>query len=132
MSIPDRIQRKRTKGWRSPAGTVCVSRPGRYGNPFRPYSSAIIRPVDVGVTVNVLDGTGATGTSLKIQCGNVEECLAWYRIYAEHSIRIFRDIGEDWLEDLREASWVACWCPLNRPCHADVLIELLHRKWKPN
>lgn len=31
---PERIQRKRTKGWRLPANTVCVSRPGRYGNPF--------------------------------------------------------------------------------------------------
>lgn len=29
-----RIQRRRTAGWRMPANTVYVGRPGRYGNPF--------------------------------------------------------------------------------------------------
>ena len=29
-----RIQRKRSKGSRLEAGAVCVTRPGRYGNPF--------------------------------------------------------------------------------------------------
>ena len=32
---PKRIQRKRTKGWRMPANTVYVGRPGRYGNTFK-------------------------------------------------------------------------------------------------
>ncbi|OWV01629.1 hypothetical protein B5D80_25865 [Micromonospora wenchangensis] len=31
---PRRIQRRRTAGWRMPANTVYVGRPGRYGNPF--------------------------------------------------------------------------------------------------
>ncbi len=31
---PARIQRKRTKGWKKPANTVCVTRPGRWGNPY--------------------------------------------------------------------------------------------------
>ena len=31
---PQRIQRKRTKGWRMPENTVSVCRPGRWGNPF--------------------------------------------------------------------------------------------------
>ena len=29
-----RIQRKRTRGWRSPAGTKYVGRPSYYGNPY--------------------------------------------------------------------------------------------------
>ena len=29
-----RIQRSRAKGWRMPENTVCVTRPGRWGNPF--------------------------------------------------------------------------------------------------
>lgn len=33
--IPLRIQRKRTKGWRMPPDTVSVTRPGKWGNPFR-------------------------------------------------------------------------------------------------
>lgn len=32
---PCRIQRKRTRGWRMPAGVVYVGRPGRYGNPLK-------------------------------------------------------------------------------------------------
>jgi hypothetical protein len=24
---------------------------------------------------------------------------------------------------------LACWCPLDRPCHADILLEFL-RKWE--
>lgn len=31
---PRRIQRKRTKGWKLPGNTVCVCRPGKWGNPF--------------------------------------------------------------------------------------------------
>ncbi len=33
--MPKRIQRKRTKGYKLPAGAVCVTRPGVFGNPFR-------------------------------------------------------------------------------------------------
>ena len=32
--MPCRIQQRRTKGWRKPAGAVSVARPGRWGNPF--------------------------------------------------------------------------------------------------
>lgn len=31
---PRRIQRRRTKGWRMPAGAVYVGRPTKWGNPF--------------------------------------------------------------------------------------------------
>lgn len=30
---PRRLQRKRTKGWKKPAGSVYVGRPTKYGNP---------------------------------------------------------------------------------------------------
>jgi hypothetical protein len=36
MSAPVRIQRKRAKGWRMPANTVSVTRPGQFGNPYYP------------------------------------------------------------------------------------------------
>lgn len=32
---PQRIQRRRVKGWRKPLGAISVCRPGKYGNPFR-------------------------------------------------------------------------------------------------
>ena len=33
--IPKRIQLRRTKGWRIPPNTVVVSRPSKWGNPFK-------------------------------------------------------------------------------------------------
>jgi hypothetical protein len=33
--VPRRIQLQRTPGWRKPPGSVVVSRPSRWGNPFR-------------------------------------------------------------------------------------------------
>lgn len=32
--MPERIQRKRSAGWRKPNGAVCVDRTSGYGNPF--------------------------------------------------------------------------------------------------
>ncbi len=32
--MPKRIQRKRTKGWRSPKGCIYCGRPSKYANPF--------------------------------------------------------------------------------------------------
>jgi hypothetical protein len=32
---PQRIQLRRTKGWRKPENTVVVARPSRFGNPYR-------------------------------------------------------------------------------------------------
>ena len=31
----------------------------------------------------------------------------------------------DWLEPLRSATALGCWCPLDLPCHVDVLREAL-------
>lgn len=33
-TVPKRIQRRRTKGWRMPAGAVYVGRPTKWGNPY--------------------------------------------------------------------------------------------------
>ena len=32
--MAERLQRRRTKGYRLPEGAVSVTRPGRYGNPW--------------------------------------------------------------------------------------------------
>ncbi len=101
---PQRIQRKRTKGWRMPPNTVSVTRPGRWGNPFRAGC-----PGPMGR--KPLDSEGAVG--------------------------FFRAMLSD--PDLREAAGypdsdairaelrgknLACFCPLDQPCHADVLLEI--------
>jgi Domain of unknown function (DUF4326) len=98
---PQRIQRKRTKGWdmqkASPNGlpVVYVGRPTKWGNPH--------------FVVN----------------GNPEVCVQQYREHLQKFHLLVYDakeflVGKD----------LCCWCPLedkdgNRvPCHADVLLEI--------
>jgi hypothetical protein len=37
-AIPQRIHRRRTRGWRLPENTMCVGRPSVWGNPFTPLA----------------------------------------------------------------------------------------------
>ena len=37
---PERIQRRRTKGWRMPKNCVYVGRPSKFGNPFEGWMIA--------------------------------------------------------------------------------------------
>jgi hypothetical protein len=103
---PKRIQRRRAKGWRLPEGAVCVDRSTRYGNPF------------------------VVGRD-----GSAEECIAYYRALASGFIcvscpRVSLQAQEDaraaMLDAKRELKGkdLACWCRLDRPCHADVLLEI--------
>ena len=45
----------------------------------------------------------------------------------EQAIRLYREwlVGKD-LSELRGKD-LACYCPLDQPCHADVLLELANR-----
>lgn len=119
--MPKRIQLRRTKGWRLPKGAVTVARPTRYGNPFA-----------VGDIVTL---TAADGYQVDIP------------LTAELAVTMFRDLMDLRLEvvsptDPADVAYVqkwtdaiealrgkdlACWCPLDQPCHADVLLELANR-----
>jgi hypothetical protein len=97
-----RIQRKRTKGWRMPEGAVYVGRPTRWGNEITPTMPDVWgRPL------------------------GVERAVDLYRIATLRWIDEYddRDAVEAWLAPLRGRD-LACWCPLDQPCHADVLLEL--------
>lgn len=115
--MPQRIQRKRTKGWRMPEGAIYVGRPTKWGNPWTPANY-------IFMDNHTLAGRHATA----------EECVALYRKEItcrsrgclnidgrgtpEHGWTIGLDPTELRGHDL------ACWCPLDSPCHADVLLEL--------
>lgn len=94
---PIRVQRKRTKGFRLPPNTVSVTRPGKWGNPFRVGQPGINTP---------------------------EDAVARYReVMNRPDMELIR------LEVVRELRGknLACYCPLDKPCHADVLLELANR-----
>lgn len=96
--MPQRIQLRRTKGWRKPECAVSVARFGRWGNPFRVGSPGV---PDAAAAVRV------------------------YRDYANHAVGLKADARRELAgRDL------ACWCPLDQPCHADVLLEIANTPTK--
>ena len=98
---PLRIQRKRTKGFKLPPGAVCVTRPGRWGNPFETAAEfdAAYRMVAASIDVSV--------------CFPV---IPWH-IDQDFGrmVAIVRGIH------MLKGKQLACWCPLDKPCHADIL-----------
>jgi hypothetical protein len=98
--MPERIQLRRTKGWRKPEGVVVVARPSKWGNPLRQYD----RPAAAEWF--------ATGLDLR-RNGQLPARHGLHAYPSDDDIR--RELaGKD----------LACWCPLDQPCHADVLLDL--------
>ena len=88
--MPERIQRKRTKGWQMPANAIYVGRPTRWGNPYADQDNAEL--------VRLFR----------------ENCLTPEFICSVRSELKGKDL--------------ACWCPLDQPCHADVLLKIANEE----
>jgi len=54
--------------------------------------------------------------------GDREECISKYEKMLRERTLIN---NEYWLEPLRGKD-LACWCPLDKPCHADVILKILN------
>lgn len=106
---PRRIRRRRVKGWRKPRNTVCVTRPGTFGNPFtlKAAHEAGYKTYDAASAVR--DFRAWLNGSREVWMGEQSEqkCAALLRR----------------LPELRGKN-LACWCALDAPCHADVLLEI--------
>lgn len=109
---PRRVQLKRTKDWRMPENTVKVTRPGIFGNPW-----TVKAAIEVGYSA---DGAPAL-------------CVGYFRDWLtgpdtsltrmlENSDHLRNELIAG-LSKLRGKN-LACFCPLDAPCHADVLLEL--------
>jgi hypothetical protein len=133
VSAPKRIQRKRAKGWRMPEGAVYVGRPTIYGNPFRAYKCGCCGSWDVkddNAVTYVVSHEYARQHGVKVT----------QREAAREAVRLYAEDLLDWfggrlryepelscrVADLRGKD-LACWCPLDQPCHADVLLEEANR-----
>jgi len=107
---PVRVRRSRAKGSHltSPNGlpVVVVSRGTRWGNPFR-----------------LEDYRGPAGV-------NDEQAARAWSVESYRSALKRNELGFT-VADAREAlrgKNLACWCPLEGPCHADVLLEIANAK----
>jgi len=100
-----RVQQQR--GVKLPEGVKSVARPSRWGNPYKigelmfPHSSS--RMVFAA-----------------------ESAVEWYKDHVDDEMRI----DAWWLDPLRDATGLACYCQLGDPCHADVLIQRLDQPLK--
>lgn len=100
---PKRIQRKRTKGWKMPANTVSVTRPSKWGNPYK-----------VGDMYN--DEGGFERVETAQQAVNLyEQALENYYGFPIDKEQIRKEL---------KGKNLACFCPLDSPCHADVLLKI--------
>lgn len=108
---PRRIQRRREKGWRLPDGAVCVTRPGKWGNPFR-----------VGQSVIAVEDDGSS----TVRYVTAEEAVEAYRAAlttGRGGMYGMRVTAEDAVRELAGRT-LACWCPEGTPCHGDVLLAV--------
>lgn len=104
--MPKRIQQRRTKGWRKPENAVSVARPGPFGNPFKVGSGY------AGFS------HAAPGVTIRDRAHAVAYFRKWLDVtpYGATMARQARS-------QLRGKN-LMCFCPLDQPCHADVLLEL--------
>lgn len=99
-AAPVRIQLSRAKGWTKPPGTIVVSRPTKWGNPWR-----------------VSDGYSR------------EQCAERFETYLRtrrHPHPGWMDlVGYPSDEEIRAelaGKNLACWCAPGKACHADELL----------
>ena len=111
---PNRIQRKRSKGWRMPPNTIYVGRPSKWGNPLRARTRSDGGRKAVLRAYRQLIETGAVRVANHMTISGAD----WetHRQYVLENISQLR--GKD----------LACWCSLDQACHADVLLELANRE----
>jgi uncharacterized protein DUF4326 len=108
---PQRIQRKRTRGWRMPADAIYVGRPSKWGNPY------VIH----------------THTE---RCGDRWACPPWIVDNAKEAVqRLRHDLlyplqhhpdypSVDEIRAELAGHDLVCWCPIGQYCHGDLLLEV--------
>jgi hypothetical protein len=119
---PVRIQRKRIKGWKMPPNTVYVGRGSAWGNPFVVGAPSGVFPKGNGLKTETLIPTLTLEQSIEFYRNTIEGILTPEMYPAGHSFSAQRRPHAK--IDLLRGKNLACWCPLDQPCHADVLLEL--------
>jgi len=101
--MPERIQRKRTKGWQMPPDTIYVGRPTVWGNPFQ-LRCAATREMKQRV-VNQYRGAICGGP-----LGDRVVLENWLKDHRWHG-----GFGSDIVRSFLRGKNLACWCALDQP-----------------
>lgn len=112
--MPERVQRTRKAGWRMPEGAVYVGRGTPWGNPAR------LKPHGAGWVLEYPSGH-------RLLCPTERD--ARLRAVAVFTAWLTDPAQADLLQRARAelaGKPLACWCGLDQPCHADVLLEIVN------
>jgi hypothetical protein len=136
MTMPVRVQRKRVKGWKMPENTVYVGRPTRWGNPFNFASSDNCwNALALGCRGDARGRREAAvkafrqwiadprGRVKEMDFAVVMECKGETVQLGPRAQAGTSPSHDDVKEALRGKN-LACFCALDQPCHADVLLEI--------
>ena len=60
--------------------------------------------------------------------------IEWYEMWLNGELDVYRDERDEILESIHELTGkdLACWCPLDGPCHADILLRLANDDGQAN
>lgn len=111
---PVRIQRQRTPGYRMPPNTVSVTRPNRYGNLWK-----------VGLVSCGCRSAGECAHN-SFRCETAADAVAAFRAWRADCDRLHPARAKEYYAAIRGKN-LACFCALDQPCHADVLLEIANR-----
>lgn len=107
--MPKRIRLSRKKGYRLPENAKKVDRSTRWGNPFGPQHSGVVFG-HKGLPAPIVTLGGKPSLS---------RCLDLFTAYLYGRLR-----DDPAFLDPLKGKDLACWCPLDQPCHADILLRI--------
>lgn len=135
--MPRRIQRSRAKGWKMPSGAIYVGRPTRWGNPFNFRSGEYCwAALSFGCRS---DAAGRQEASVRAYRDWIAPPHGRQTISFEEQPKLGFSTAEvalgpaikagaaPSLAEIRETLGghdLVCWCSLDQPCHADILLVL--------
>ncbi len=123
--MPKRVQRKRTKGYKLPENTKCVNRGTKWGNPIKLMGDQIY--IDASYRRKILDKW------VWHRLGDIDDVIFLYQKlwdgtkFQNQDLQYWADKFKELdLEELKGKN-LACFCSLDKKCHADKLIELANK-----
>ena len=135
-ATPQRIQRRRTKGYKLPENSISVTRPGKWGNFLKVVGGEQIF-INAAHRRKHLDPWvflcfGDLEMMLEIYEATICEEKDWPKNVLPNDVTqgiVDLNYWEDFyrtnrnLEELSGKS-LACFCPIGSPCHGDVLLKI--------
>ena len=147
---PRRVRMRRTRGWTKPLNTIYVGRPSRWGNIFKIGDGFVgLGAEQSGKTAGFYSSRSEDWRWCDIELGppDAAAVVAAYRHEMFGVLTTWADTTQPGFDPDDAVDWIdlvaglaglrghdlACWCDLDQPCHADVLLEYANnptRTWR--